>query len=76
LIAHTRTVLLDSNLIPARSMKNGARSSSGSLSRRGFCRPVAVWDAKAEQFVNDAEANAMLSRPERPGHGVGSLPRV
>jgi predicted dehydrogenase len=33
------------------------------------------WDAKAEQFVNDAEANAMLSRPERPGHGVGSLPK-
>src|SRR3954471_8737054 len=27
-------------------------------------RPL-TWDAKAERFVNDAEANAMLSRPER-----------
>ena len=28
------------------------------------------WDAKAERFVNDDAANAMLSRPERPGHGA------
>ena len=27
-------------------------------------RPL-TWDAKAERFVNDAEANAMLTRPER-----------
>lgn len=32
-------------------------------------RPL-EWDAAAERFVNDAEANAMLTRPERPGHGA------
>lgn len=33
------------------------------------------WDNQAERFVNDAEANRMLSRPERPGHGAVSLAR-
>lgn len=28
------------------------------------------WDAKAERFVNDAEANALLSRPERAPYGA------
>jgi myo-inositol 2-dehydrogenase/D-chiro-inositol 1-dehydrogenase len=28
------------------------------------------WDAKAGQFVNDAQANAMLSRPERGPYGA------
>lgn len=28
------------------------------------------WDAKAERFVDDAEANAMLSRPERAPYGA------
>jgi myo-inositol 2-dehydrogenase / D-chiro-inositol 1-dehydrogenase len=32
-------------------------------------RPL-EWDAKAERFVNDDEANAMLTRPERPGYGA------
>jgi myo-inositol 2-dehydrogenase / D-chiro-inositol 1-dehydrogenase len=32
-------------------------------------RPL-TWDAKAESFVNDAEANALLSRPERAPYGV------
>lgn len=32
-------------------------------------RPL-TWDAKAERFVKDAEANAMLSRPERAPYGV------
>lgn len=32
-------------------------------------RPL-TWDAKAGCFVNDAEANALLSRPERAGYGV------
>lgn len=38
-------------------------------------RPL-TWDAKAERFVNDAEANAMLTRPERAGYGALSLART
>jgi myo-inositol 2-dehydrogenase / D-chiro-inositol 1-dehydrogenase len=34
-----------------------------------LARPLS-WDAKAERFVNDAEANAMLSRPERAPYGA------
>lgn len=29
-----------------------------------------TWDAKAERFVNDDEANSMLSRPERAPYGA------
>jgi myo-inositol 2-dehydrogenase/D-chiro-inositol 1-dehydrogenase len=32
-------------------------------------RPLA-WDAKTERFINDTEANALLTRPERPGYGA------
>lgn len=32
-------------------------------------RPL-TWDPKAERFVNDAEANALLSRPERAPYGA------
>ena len=35
-------------------------------------RPL-TWDAKAEQFAGDEAANAMLRRPERPGHGIFNL---
>jgi myo-inositol 2-dehydrogenase / D-chiro-inositol 1-dehydrogenase len=35
-------------------------------------RPL-VWDAQAEHFVNDDEANAMLSRPERAPYGATRL---
>ncbi|ACB77601.1 Gfo/Idh/MocA family protein [Opitutus terrae] len=38
-------------------------------------RPL-TWDLKAEKFVNDAEANALLSRSERAPHGVHNLKRV
>jgi myo-inositol 2-dehydrogenase / D-chiro-inositol 1-dehydrogenase len=34
-----------------------------------LARPL-TWDAKAERFVNDAEANGMLSRPERAPYGA------
>jgi len=37
-------------------------------------RPL-TWDAKAGRFVNDAEANAMLSRPERGPYGAMKLAR-
>lgn len=29
------------------------------------------WDARREQFTNDAEANTLLSRPHRHGYGFG-----
>lgn len=32
-------------------------------------RPLS-WDVQAERFVGDAEANAMLTRPERAGYGA------
>jgi myo-inositol 2-dehydrogenase / D-chiro-inositol 1-dehydrogenase len=32
-------------------------------------RPL-TWDPKAERFVNDAQANAMLTRPERAPYGA------
>jgi myo-inositol 2-dehydrogenase / D-chiro-inositol 1-dehydrogenase len=37
-------------------------------------RPL-TWDVKTERFVNDAEANAMLSRPERAPYGVTHVVR-
>lgn len=38
-------------------------------------RPL-TWDAKAERFVGDAEADAMLARPERAPYGIGAGPRA
>lgn len=35
-------------------------------------RPL-TWDARAERFVDDAQANALLSRPERAPYGAGHL---
>lgn len=35
-------------------------------------RPLA-WDAQAERFLDDPEAQAMLSRPERAPYGAGRL---
>jgi hypothetical protein len=32
-------------------------------------RPL-TWDPSGERFIGDAEANAMLSRPEREGYGA------
>lgn len=37
-----------------------------------LARPL-TWDAKAERFVNDDEANSMLSRPEREPYGAHNL---
>ena len=38
-------------------------------------RPL-TWDPKAEKFINDAEANSMLSRPERAPYGVSNLKKI
>jgi hypothetical protein len=37
-----------------------------------LARPL-TWDPAAERFVNDPEANAMLSRPERAPYGAMRL---
>ena len=36
-----------------------------------LARPLR-WDAVAERFIDDDEANAMLSRPERDGYGAAN----
>ena len=38
-------------------------------------RPL-TWDHAAQRFVGDDAANAMLSRPERPGHGAFNLAKA
>jgi predicted dehydrogenase len=38
-------------------------------------RPV-VWDPVAEHFVNDAEADALLARPERAPYGIHNVMRA
>jgi hypothetical protein len=35
-------------------------------------RPL-TWDNKAQRFVNDSQANAMLARPERAPYGASNL---
>jgi hypothetical protein len=60
----------------AKSPKNSIWNVHGFYNVELTCPGDIRWDAKAEQFVNDAEANGMFSRPERPGHGVGSLSRA
>jgi predicted dehydrogenase len=40
-----------------------------------LARPLS-WDAKTERFVNDAEANGMLSRPERGPYGATRLAKT
>lgn len=40
-----------------------------------LARPL-TWDAKAERFVNDAEANGMLSRSERAPYGAVRLSKA
>jgi len=37
-------------------------------------RPL-TWDASAERFVGDDEANGLLARPERAPYGAARLAR-
>jgi myo-inositol 2-dehydrogenase / D-chiro-inositol 1-dehydrogenase len=57
---------------PIADVEAGHRSVStchlGNIACR-LGRPV-TWDPVAERFVSDAEADAMLSRPQRPGFEV------
>jgi hypothetical protein len=34
-----------------------------------LARPL-TWDPVAERFINDPEANALLTRPERAPYGI------
>lgn len=55
---------------PAAEMETGHRSASachlGNIAR--WTGRKLTWDPKKEEFVNDAEANAYLKRPQRAGY--------
>jgi predicted dehydrogenase len=59
-------------LAPARIAHRSSSACIVSWIAMKLGRPL-TWDARAEQFVNDSQANAMLSRPERAPYGVGRL---
>ena len=40
-----------------------------------LARPL-NWDIKTERFLNDDQANAMLSRPERAAYGAERLAKA
>ena len=41
-------------------------------SRCGWARPLA-WDPAREDFVGDAQASALLGRPQRPGYTLREM---
>jgi hypothetical protein len=57
---------------PIADIESGHRSASichlGNISCR-LGRPLR-WDPQAERFLSDPEADALLSRPQRPGFEV------
>jgi predicted dehydrogenase len=59
-------------LVPAPVAHRGNAACIVSWIAMKLARPL-TWDAKAEQFVNDAEANALLARPERAPYGATAL---
>jgi len=56
-------------LAPARVAHRSSSACMVSWIAMKLNKPL-TWDAKAERFVNDADANALLSRPERAPYGV------
>lgn len=56
-------------LVPAPVAHRGNAACIISWIAMKLARPL-TWDPKAERFVNDAEANAMLTRPERAPYGA------
>jgi hypothetical protein len=34
------------------------------------------WDPDKEKFINDAEADSMLSRPQRAPYGTNNIPGI
>jgi myo-inositol 2-dehydrogenase/D-chiro-inositol 1-dehydrogenase len=59
-------------LVPAPVAHRGNAACIVSWIAMKLGRPL-NWDAKAERFVDDAEANAMLVRPERAPYGATRL---
>ncbi len=56
-------------LAPAPIAHRSNTACSRSWIAMKLARPL-TWDAKAERFVNDEQANAMLARPERAPYGA------
>ncbi len=56
-------------LVPAPVAHRGNTACILSWIAMKLARPL-TWDARAERFVNDDQANAMLSRPERAPYGT------
>lgn len=59
-------------LAPARIAHRSSSACIVSWVAMKLQRPL-TWDVKSESFVNDAEANQWLSRPERAPYGVTRL---
>ncbi|MDO8543612.1 MAG: Gfo/Idh/MocA family oxidoreductase [Opitutaceae bacterium] len=59
-------------LVPAPVAHRGNAACIVSWIAMKLGRPL-TWDPKAEKFVGDAEANAMLARPEREPYGATRL---
>lgn len=59
-------------LVPAPVAHRGNAACIVSWIAMKLGRPL-TWDPQAERFVNDAEANSMLARPERAPYGTTRL---
>jgi predicted dehydrogenase len=62
-------------LVPAPVAQSANAACIVSWIAMKLARPL-TWDVKTERFVNDAEANAMLSRPERAPYGAVRLSKA
>jgi hypothetical protein len=62
-------------LVPAPVAQSANAACIVSWIAMKLARPL-TWDVKAERFVNDDEANAMLSRPERTPYGALRLAKA
>ena len=62
-------------LAPAAVAHRSATACIVSWIAMKLARPL-TWDAQAESFVNDKQANALLSRPERAPFGATRLSKA
>ena len=59
-------------IAPARIAHRSSSACIASWIAMKLDRPV-TWDARLERFVNDSQADAMLTRQERAPYGIGHL---